>query len=213
MKLTGCLESEFTCDDGQCVSMGDRCNQIVDCRDNSDEKDCSLLVKEESYNKKVAPFSVSVLDSKPQVVQANINVSITVMNIIEIREVDHIITLKFSIILEWYEHRAVYHNLKKQVSLNSFSDAETDQIWVPYVIYKNTDNNDAVTVGDTKTTVAITREGGFTRSTMDVADEIEIFLGSENRLTLNQSYTKEFHCTYQLHWFPFDTQVTNLTVL
>ena len=129
------------------------------------------------------------------------------MNIIEIREVDHTITLKFGIILEWYEHRVVYHNLKNQVSLNSFSDAETDQIWVPYVIYLNTDNNDAVKVGKTKTTVAITREGGFTRSTMDVADEIEIFQGSENRLTLNQTYTKVFHCTYQLHWFPFDTQV------
>ena len=77
-------------------------NQIVDCRDSSDEQDCALLVIVKSYNKEVAPFSVSVVDSEPEVVQANVNVSITVMNIIEIREVDHIITLKFSIILEWY---------------------------------------------------------------------------------------------------------------
>ena len=62
-----------------------------------------MLVIVKSYNKEVFPFSVSVVDSKPKVVQANVNVSITIMNIIEIREVDHIITLKFSIILEWYE--------------------------------------------------------------------------------------------------------------
>ena len=28
LKLTGCLEGEFTCDDGACVSMEQRCDQL-----------------------------------------------------------------------------------------------------------------------------------------------------------------------------------------
>ena len=37
--------------------------------------------------------------------------------------------------------------------------------------------------------------------------QIEIFNGEENVLTLNQTYSKKFHCTYLLHYYPFDTQV------
>ena len=33
LKLTGCREDEFTCSDGQCRPMAERCDQLVDCRD------------------------------------------------------------------------------------------------------------------------------------------------------------------------------------
>ena len=38
-------------------------------------------------------------------------------------------------------------------------------------------------------------------------DEAEIFIGDENRLTINQTYTLEFQCNYKLQRYPFDTQV------
>ena len=93
-----------------------------------------------------------------------------------------------------------------------FNDEEIKAIWTPHVIYKNTDNNEAVTVNDfVETTLAVTREGSFIRSGMEILDEIEIFKGGENRLTLSQTYSKEFQCTYLIHWFPFDTQVGFVT--
>ena len=60
---------------------------------------------------------------------------------------------------------------------------------------------------DVDTTVTITREGSFSRTPISVVDEIEIFLGRENKLTLNQTYSKIFQCTYLLQKYPFDTQV------
>ena len=33
LKLSGCLEGQFTCNDGQCVQMDERCNQLPNCRD------------------------------------------------------------------------------------------------------------------------------------------------------------------------------------
>ena len=45
LKMSGCNpEGEFTCDDGQCVTMEERCNQIPNCRDGSDELECKLLI-------------------------------------------------------------------------------------------------------------------------------------------------------------------------
>ena len=38
-------------------------------------------------------------------------------------------------------------------------------------------------------------------------DEIEIFYGAENSLTMNQTYTWPFQCQYELKRYPFDTQV------
>ena len=43
LKLTGCKEGEFTCDNGQCIKMEERCNQVPDCRDEEDEDGCQLI--------------------------------------------------------------------------------------------------------------------------------------------------------------------------
>ena len=98
-------------------------------------------------------------------------------------------------------------------------------LWIPYIIFKNTDSDEAVTLdGELRTLVAVTREGGFVRSGPEVADEvliyvsvytvtlknilqIEIFRGEENMITMNQTHDKKFHCTYLIHYYPFDTQV------
>jgi len=56
--------------------------------------------------------------------------------------------------------------------------------------------------------VFINREGDFTRADIQSVDEVEIFQGKENRITMVQTYSKKFHCTYLLQNFPFDTQVS-----
>lgn len=35
-----CRQGEFTCDTGDCVMQHRRCDQRIDCRDGSDEKNC-----------------------------------------------------------------------------------------------------------------------------------------------------------------------------
>ena len=46
------------------------------------------------------------------------------------------------------------------------------------------------------------------RSGVEEVDEREIFRGSENKLTMRQTYTHKFQCLYRLHEYPFDAQVT-----
>ena len=45
-------------------------------------------------------------------------------------------------------------------------------IWVPYIIFRNTDNDDAVDIQSTRTVVSIKRQGNFFRSGLDIADEV-----------------------------------------
>ena len=112
LKLTGCQEDEFTCSDGQCVRMVERCDQLVDCRDESDESDCNLLVLKKSYNKKVPPITATS-STNFTIVPVPVNISIILMKIVSLEEVSHIIQLQFGIVLKWRENRAIYHNLKK----------------------------------------------------------------------------------------------------
>ena len=123
LKLTGCMKGEFTCSDGQCIKMDERCDQIIHCKDDSDEENCYLLVfkKEESYNKKVAPFS---LDTEKNIIPVEVNVSTTLMNVLDISERAHTIDLKIGITLKWYENRVLYYNLKTKEALNILSDFE-----------------------------------------------------------------------------------------
>ena len=54
----------------------------------------------------------------------------------------------------------------------------------------------------------VTREGNFTRTGLEDVDEAEVFQGADNMITMIQTHSKKFHCTYLLHDFPFDTQVS-----
>ena len=82
------------------------------------------------------------------------------------------------------------------------------KLWLPYVVYANTDMKEAVQLEDgLDTAIVVTREGNFTRSGMEVADETEIFEGKDNKLVMYQTYTKSFQCLYNLQKYPFDTQV------
>ena len=108
--------------------------------------------------------------------------------------------------MEWYDDRLKYHNLKIERSANLLTREEIDKIWIPFIVFGNTENNDATT-GDDNTEVTITREGDFKMSSSNVIEEINIFMGGDNRITFQQVYSKTFKCEYQLQLYPFDMQV------
>ena len=196
LKLTGCASDEFTCDDGQCIKMNERCNQVPDCRDKSDEKGCHIMVLEEGYNKNIPPIERARDGSA---IPAMVSISITLMKVVEIEETAHSIKLQFEIRLMWRENRVKYQNLKKKTSLNALTEYDYRQLWLPLVIYDNTDQKDSTRLGDPNgwewsTLVFVVREGNFTKSGLEDVDETEIFEGSENTLIMIQTYTREFQC-------------------
>ena len=81
LKLTGCTEEQYTCMDGQCIGMNERCNQVVNCRDESDETNCNILVLKGSYNKNVPPI---ISDGD----KVNVFISIDLLKLVSINEED-----------------------------------------------------------------------------------------------------------------------------
>ena len=45
-------------------------------------------------------------------------------------------------------------------------------IWVPYIIFRNTDNDEAVDIRSTRTVVSVKKQGNFVRSGVDIVDEV-----------------------------------------
>ena len=84
LKLTGCTEGDFTCDDGQCVRMEERCNQVPDCRDESDENGCQLVAFKNNYKKEIPPIGRA---KDGRAIPANVDISITLMKVVEIEEI------------------------------------------------------------------------------------------------------------------------------
>ena len=77
-------------------------------------------------------------------------------------------------------------------------------------MYDNTHQKEVTRLGmdwEWATRLTVAREGDFIRSGLEDVDEVEIFKGAENSLTMNQTYTWEFQCQYKLQRYPFDTQV------
>ena len=106
--------------------MDQRCDQITQCKDKTDEDNCKLVVLDKSYNSKVPPFSIDP-DTKV-LVPVKVNVSTSLMNVLAISERDHTIDLKLGITLNWYEYRVLYNNLKTEEALNILSAKEVKVI-------------------------------------------------------------------------------------
>ena len=49
--------------------------------------------------------------------------------------------MKFTIVLQWKENRDTYHNLKSKEQLNLLNEVEMEKLWMPYVMYGNSENN------------------------------------------------------------------------
>ena len=145
-------------------------------------------------------------------IAANVSISITLMKVVEIEERDHSIHLQFEINMQWRENRVKYQNLKTKTSLNTLTKNDVEMLWLPLIVYANTDQKKTTRLGEFgngewETGVSVIKEGQFTRSGVEHVDEAEIFEGDENTLMMTQTYTHEFQCKYKLQQYPFDTQV------
>ena len=78
-------------------------------------------------------------------------------------------------------------NLKTDSARNLLHQDEIRMLWLPLMIYWNTDQEETARLGEPsewKTRVRVQREGNFTRNLMDRINEAEISKGAENSLLL-----------------------------
>ena len=72
-------------------------------RDESDEDNCQMLVKKENYNKKVSPFRYDYINDI--VIPVDVKISVAIMDILSIQEIELVYVAKFRLLMEWYDYR------------------------------------------------------------------------------------------------------------
>ena len=83
------------------------------------------------------------------------------------------------------------------------------RLWVPTVIFKNTEHNFATSV-DENSMILVKKEGNMSLSSIQEVEEIAYFSGSENPLIYSKNFYHRFQCLFDLNYYPFDTQLCTI---
>ena len=201
LTLHACNTEQFACDNAFCVKMEKRCDAIEDCIDGSDEQDCGKLIRRLGYKKELTPV--------PKTGQSVVvNFSLNILDI-EIDEPSNTFTSRVSITREWFDGRLAFKHLKlgSRKKLNTLHVEESKLIWYPYCVFQNIRNRDDWKQTDIPDKYEVIPNEGFNYT---AGDNMHVFEGSENALSLTKEFTINWKCEYTYQWYPFDIQVCRM---
>ena len=184
-----------------------RCNSDPGCHDLSDEFDCQIINPGKSYQSFIAPPPNNLTGLMEKKVE--IDISADIVAILDIDEIASIFQVQFFLHFSWYDPRLIFFNLKEDSGLNALSPEEKQQIWVPALVFSNTENR-LSTLVDEDSTVTIERRGTYTVPDITELENRHFFSGSGNQITLTRFYNIRFLCYYNMNWYPFDLQTCSL---
>ena len=203
LTLTNCEGGkQFTCDDGTCVRIDQRCNLITDCPDFSDEKNCDILKVESDYRQELFPRTE---DNSP----LPIYIKVSILALPKINTLGLSFEADFDLTMNWVDPRLNFYDLQGDTSLNSLSKRLQLDIWSPTLSFTN-----AKIIGGTKvdTTVEtfIERNGKPAPDNIINAVEANVYGGQDSNIIMKREYFIDWTCDYDLVYYPFDTQVCKM---
>ena len=191
--------AEFTCTSGRCIPIRKRCDETSDCKDGSDENNCSLVKIPKTYNKIEPPSSLSSYHPIPVFTQ----IKIIDFNIIDTSKM--LVELTVEIIMTWKDTRLMFANLKPGKK-NPISDQVVEQLWLPLdnIIHENAIIGKIYSDGMRKVNI-IKTSNPAPLTGFEIYEE-HMYEGSENELEMSQRFRIEYNCLFKLKKFPFDEQ-------
>jgi hypothetical protein len=203
LTLSQCyIETEFTCDSGDCIEIEKRCNGNRECADGSDEQKCNMMYLPDSYQRKDAPPRLEENHDLELVLKVD------VMKIDLINTLDKTVTITVNVNVEWYDKRLKFSNLIMGRE-NSVPDKATKTIWLPLhgLILEN------AIIGEIKydklKSIHVTPQLPIPISP-DFAYENVLYDGSNTLIEVNQRMKIKFDCPFEVRRFPFDDQKCEL---
>ncbi|KAK3867319.1 hypothetical protein Pcinc_027213 [Petrolisthes cinctipes] len=203
LTLSVCSEGQFTCLDGSCIPLIRRCDLRIDCQDQSDEVDCTLVQLSHGYSNTIPPPSATL--GKPLRVIFYINI----ISFPSIVTQDLLFRTTVALSLRWKDIRLSYLNLKDDTTLNLLNGVTVDSVWTPRVFFSNARGN-VFTNLEQGSRVEVVRGGQPTPAPPHLTHEVNIFSGRQSSLEMSQLYTLTYNCDFDLAMFPFDAQTCGL---
>ena len=225
--LTNCSNDEFTCHEGSCIPLRNLCDNVPDCPmmpgppwATYDEmrgvRSCETKVRVDVRQHGPPTFKPDLIiehdkEGALQRVPVTVNVSMLDFEVKEVKEVEHKFFAKFKLVLEWFERRIIWHNLKEEETLNHLSEDHFEKLFVPILLFKNTKTLDRTKV-DNESQLFGRRKGLSQKPDDHEPLETALFSGSQNPLVYSRSYFMEFTQDFDLKFYPFDKQLVRVEI-
>ena len=206
LSLTGCSRAEAMCGDWSCVALAAWCDTRLDCRDRTDEAECSILMPDPGYDQDMVPVVEGTME------KLAVNMSINIKNILRIDEVGKSITIQFQLVRHWLDSRLVYQHLKDDADLNNLSEADQAMLWFPWTEFVNIESEEAETFRPQQTEFKVVKDPNMSFSLTDLTylQNKRLYEGSHHLLSLTKEYTVVWMCNFHMAWYPFDTQTCTM---
>ena len=120
------------------------CDGHSDCTDKSDEIRCQNTYFDKTYLEDVPPPALQ--DSEDNLLP--IGVTLELKSILEFDVMSSLMKVGIVVKVEWTEGRLKFYNLKENQHFNQIYAFEKDQLWMPTLIFTNTQSNMKVAFKD-----------------------------------------------------------------
>ena len=134
-----------------------------------------------------------------------VEISLTLLNILDVKELDGKWHPKFILQMEWFDSRIMMQNLNDDMQLNVLGNKERNDPWVPVVLFDNHNKRKRVLI-DGNTSLVVRKEGNGTYNDFEDLERAQVFYGVENPFVYERSYSIPLECDFDLRDYPFDTQ-------
>ncbi|XP_071749061.1 uncharacterized protein [Lepeophtheirus salmonis] len=207
--LSKCNDAvDFTCNNGDCITLNKRCNEVSDCTDGSDEESCKTIWVS-NYRKEFPPAKMS------QGKKFSIQVELFVLKILSIDEKNNKFSLKVEVKLRWQDVRVIFFRLSKDIP-SILTEEEKNLIWVPMIYFENSVDSSLSIVVDRQSEISSLTNSNNDGHLTDLSHTQEsiYFPGESAYLYYKRRYDIVFYCHFKFEHYPFDSQICKIeTVL
>ena len=200
--------TQFTCMDGSCINITNRCDNVRHCPDDSDENNCHILMLDKAKYRK---------SSKPPPLkgQTDLKISIRfyVVSIDKVQELESDYRIGFWLLVSWQDRRLSYQNLRQDERKNILEHEEAKSIWTPLLLFPDSYGKNAIGYhSNAYIFISKDEQNHGTITPLSETDEGIFYEGKDHSINLFQRFGFQHHCSFNLRHYPFDQQMCPLTV-
>ena len=201
--LSSCkIQNEFTCDNGLCIPIDKRCNQLLDCMDGSDENDCKFFKLPPSYSKEMPPIGETGTKA------LEIGIGINVLSVEDIDLNNNKIKILYSLRVSWSDFRITYYNVEPKKTLPTTA---LQDLWSPFEALHHI-NAVFGTLHEELNFQTLELRTNVSSYTLDEESAFEDYRyeGKNGILFQTRRLKALYDCHYDLFRFPFDQQICKI---
>ena len=212
MNLHACKQNEFICKSGDCVNMKHRCDRNYQCKDLSDERNCTF-VKPWDYDETASPPKILTETIKGGSQELlDINVAVDILDIIGVNEVDSKFELRFRMEITWNDERLLFISLNDDERKNIIHNFTN--IWIPEIEFINVMNPVQYNLRESNVIITTYKTEDGILSGSDDLEKNYIHQGKTVRITKKSTFVGSFLCLFEdIYKYPFDTEVCSIKMV